>query len=67
VFRCTDSMLFSTEYLRRLAHTVLPFKEIIDWEMNFQLMLHRGKALWADPPLAEQGTCYSRIITSLPA
>jgi hypothetical protein len=67
VFRCTDSMLFSTQYLRRLAHTVLPFKEIIDWEMNFQLMLHRGIALWADPPLAEQGTCYSRIVTTLPA
>jgi hypothetical protein len=67
VFRCTDSMLFSTEYLRRLAHTVLPFKEIIDWEMNYQLMLHRGTALWADPPLAEQGTCYSRLITTLPA
>jgi hypothetical protein len=67
VFRCTDSMLFSTEYLRRLARTVLPFKEIIDWEMNYQLMLHRGKALWADPPLAEQGTCYSRLITTLPA
>jgi len=67
VFRCTDSMLFTTEYLRRLARTVLPFKEIIDWEMNFQLMLHRGVALWADPPLAEQGTCYSRIVTTLPA
>ena len=67
VFRCTDSMLFSTEYLRRLSQTILPFKEIIDWEMNFQLMLHRGKALWADPPLAEQGTCYSRLITTLPA
>jgi hypothetical protein len=67
VFRCTDSMLFSTGYLRRLAHTVLPFKEIIDWEMNFQLLLHRGVALWADPPLAEQGTCYSRIVTTLPA
>ena len=67
VFRCTDSMLFSTEYLHRLSHTIIPFKEIIDWEMNFQLMLHRGKALWADPPLAEQGTCYSRLITTLPA
>ena len=67
VFRCTDSMLFSTGYLRRLAHTVFPFKEIIDWEMNYQLMLHRGVALWADPPLAEQGTCYSRILTTLPA
>lgn len=67
VFRCTDSMLFTLDYLRRLSKTMLPFKEIIDWEMNFQLMLHRGKALWADPPLAEQGTCYSRMLTSLPA
>jgi len=67
VFRCTDSMLFTTEYLHRLSHTILPFKEIIDWEMNFQLMLHKGQALWADPPLAEQGTCYSRVETTLPA
>jgi hypothetical protein len=67
VFRCTDSMLFTTGYLSRLATTVLPFKEIIDWEMNYQLMLHKGVALWADPPLAEQGTCNSRLMSSLPA
>ena len=67
VFRCTDSMLFKTEYLRKISKTFLPFREIIDWEMNFQMMLHRGTALWADPPLAEQGTCYGRILTSLPS
>jgi hypothetical protein len=67
VFRCTDSMLFTTDYMKRLNSTFLPFREIIDWEMNYQLMLHGGKALWADPPLAEQGTCNSRLITSLPA
>lgn len=66
VFRCTDSMLFSTGYLRRLATTVMPFKEIIDWEMNYQLMRHKGVALWADPPLAEQGTCNARMLSSLP-
>ena len=66
VFRCTDSMMFTTSYLRKLATTVMPFKEIIDWEMNYQLMLHKGTALWADPPLAEQGTCNSRLSTSLP-
>jgi hypothetical protein len=66
VFRCTDSMMFTTEYLRRLSTTVIPFREIIDWEMNYQLMLHKGKALWADPPLAEQGTCNARLMTSLP-
>jgi hypothetical protein len=67
VFRCTDSMLFTTDYMKRLNGTFLPFREIIDWEMNYQLMLHKGKALWADPPLAEQGTCNSRLLTSLPA
>ena len=67
VFRCTDSMLFTSDYMKRLNGTFLPFREIIDWEMNYQLMKHQGKALWADPPLAEQGTCNSRLITSLPA
>jgi hypothetical protein len=67
VFRCTDSMLFKSDYMKRLQRTFIPFKEIIDWEMNYQLMLHKGVALWADPPLAEQGTCNSRLITSLPA
>jgi len=67
VFRCTDSMLFTTEYMRRLNRTFLPFREIIDWEMNYQLMINGGKALWADPPLAEQGTCNARLVTSLPA
>jgi hypothetical protein len=67
VFRCTDSMLFTTDYMKRLNRTFLPFREIIDWEMNYQLILHQGTALWADPPLAEQGTCNARLVTSLPA
>jgi hypothetical protein len=67
VFRCTDSMLFTTDYLERLSKTMIPFKEIIDWEMNFQLLLNKGTALWADPPLAEQGTCFQRMVSSLPA
>lgn len=68
VFRCTDSMLFSRRFLERLSKSIVPFKEIIDWEMNFQLgFLHGAQALWADPPLVEQGTCYNRMATSLPS
>ncbi len=67
VFRCTDSMLFTTGFMKRLAKTYLPFKEIIDWEMNFQLAHNRGVPLWADPPLAEQGTWNNRLATSLPS
>lgn len=67
VFRCTDSMMFRTDFLRKVVQTFLPFREIIDWEMNFQNLVHQGKALWADPAIVEQGTCYGRILTSLPA
>jgi len=66
VFRCTDSMLFKTDFLRRISPTVLPFKEIVDWEMNYQCMRHGGRPFWADPPLVEQGTCNARLMSSLP-
>lgn len=67
VFRCTDSMLFRVEFLRKVIQTILPFRECLDWELNYQLALHKGKALWADPPLAEQGTCRFRESSLLPA
>ena len=67
VYRCTDSMMFQLPYLEKLVTTFIPFREIIDWEMNYQNLLHKGIALWADPPLAEQGTCFARLISSLPA
>ena len=67
VYRCTDSMMFTLPFLQKLEKTFIPFREIIDWEMNYQNLLHGAVALWADPPLAEQGTCYSRLTSSLPA
>jgi len=67
VYRCTDSMMFQLSFLEKIEKTFIPFREIIDWEMNYQNMIHNGVALWADPPLAEQGTCYCRMTTSLPA
>jgi len=67
VYRCTDSMMFQLSYLEKLQATFIPFREIIDWELNYQHLLHNSKALWADPPLAEQGTCFHRYISSLPA
>ena len=65
MFRCTDSMMFSGKYLKKLATTLLPFRECLDWEMNFQMILHQGNGLWADPPVSEQGTCFRRYATGL--
>lgn len=67
VFRCTDSMLFQVSFLRKIVSTLLPFRECLDWELNVQTMVHKGKAFWADPPLAEQGTAVGRQETTLAA
>jgi hypothetical protein len=67
VYRCTDSMLFHVSYLERILHTMQPFRECLDWELNIQNMHHRGLSLWADPPLVEQGTCCGRLETTLTA
>ena len=60
MFRSCESMLFSGKFLKRLVTTFLPFRECLDWELNFQLALHKGKALWADPPITEKGSTFGR-------
>ena len=65
VFRCTDSMLLSGEFIRGLAKSLIPFNDALDWELNFQAMLHGATSLWADPPLVEQGTTRNREDTLL--
>jgi hypothetical protein len=67
VFRCCDSMLFSRAFLEKVWQTLVPFREPLDWEMNVQMLLHKGTSLWADPPLAEPGTARNRFVSSLPA
>lgn len=67
VYRCTDSMLFRVDYLRKVLTTIVPFRECLDWEMNIQHMHHKSVALWADPPLVEQGTSCHRLVTHLVA
>jgi len=66
-FRCTDSMLFQTRIFEKICQTLIPFRDCLDWEMNFQFLVHGGKALWAEPHLVEQGTTKNRAITYLPA
>ena len=66
VFRCTDSMLISRRFLEKLRRTLLPFRECLDWELNFQMILHKGISLWVDPPLVEPGSGRWRFLSLLP-
>jgi len=49
--RGTNSMLLNMRFIENLQKTFLPFKEPLEWELNFQMLLHKGVALWCNPPL----------------
>lgn len=55
-FRCTDSMIFSRRFLENLNKTLIPFRDCLDWELNYQHYLHGARVWWAEPHLIEQGT-----------
>jgi hypothetical protein len=62
-----DSTPFKVSLLEKFVQAILPFRECSYRELNYQLALHQGKALWADPPLAEQGSGRNRDASLLPA
>ncbi len=55
-FRCTDSMLFGQRFIAFLAQRLLPFRDCLDWELNYRLHEYQGKAFWAEPHLIEQAS-----------
>jgi GR25 family glycosyltransferase involved in LPS biosynthesis len=67
VFRCCDSMLLRKKFMEKLLYTFFPIRECLDWEMNLQMLAHKGISYWADPPLVEAGTNRNRVLTNLPA
>jgi hypothetical protein len=67
VFRCTDSMLFRTDIFNKIINTILPFRDCMDWELNFQFLVHGGKGLWAEPHLVEQESEKNKCVSTLPS
>ena len=55
-FRCTDSMLFNQRFIHYLYNNLIPFRDCLDWELNYRLYALQGKAFWAEPHIVEQGS-----------
>jgi hypothetical protein len=53
-------MILKGDFVQKLSKTIFPFRESLDWELNFHALLNGYKSLWADPPLVEQGAAYGR-------
>ena len=54
--RTTDAMIVRGTMLEKIVSTYFPFAEILDWELNYQLELHKSRSLWLDPPILRQGS-----------
>jgi hypothetical protein len=54
--RCTDSMVFRVPMLAKILETLFPCAEALDWELNFQLVLHNARSWWLHPPVTRQGS-----------
>lgn len=63
--RTTDAMIFKVEMLEKIVTTFIPFAEIIDWELNYQLTLHGSRSFWLDPPIIRQGSATGDYKTTL--
>ncbi len=55
-FRCTDSMLLSRDFIKHLAENLLPFRDCLDWELNYRLLEFKGAPYWPEPHLFEQAS-----------
>jgi hypothetical protein len=64
-FRCTDSMLLNHEFIEYLYKNLIPFRDCLDWELNYRLYAAQGKAYWAEPHIVEQGTLKGLDVSSL--
>lgn len=64
-FRTTDSMLFKTDFLRKIRRTAFPCRECLDWELNYQCMINNGRAFWIEPHIVEQQSLKGILTSSL--
>lgn len=54
--RTTDAMIFKTDILKKVMTTFFPFAEVLDWELNYHLTIHKSRSFWLDPPIIKQGS-----------
>lgn len=54
--RTADAMIFKVNMLEKIVRTLFPFAEVLDWELNYQLSLHKSISYWLDPPIIRQGS-----------
>lgn len=54
--RCTGAFVVTKKACQELLTTLIPFTLPIDWELNYQLYIHKHNVYWFEPALVKQGS-----------
>jgi len=54
--KCTDSYLITLSATNKIMKTIFPLTFPIDFELNYQLLMHDLRVYWWEPPLVKQGS-----------
>ena len=54
--KCTDSYCIKNTSAEKILNTIIPFSLPMDWELNYQMLLHDMNVYWWEPPLVIQGS-----------
>jgi len=54
--RTCDAMIFKGALLKKITDSFFPCADVLDWELNYHLNLHKARCLWLDPPILSQGS-----------
>ncbi len=63
--RTTDAMIFKVDMLKKIYSTYFPVAEVLDWELNYHLSVHKSRSFWLDPPIIKQGSAIGVYKTML--
>lgn len=64
--KCTDSYIITPDAAKKLYSTMSSEINLaIDWELNYQMMIHDLNVFWLEPPIVRQGSQDGTWISSI--
>jgi len=63
--KCTDCYIVTPSAAKKLSSSLRETHLPIDWELNYQMMIHDLKVFWHEPPITRQGSQDGSFVSSI--
>lgn len=62
---CAEAYLLKPSIASKIVNSIIPFQNVSDWEIAYQLYLHDAKTYWWNPSLVTQGSRNGKFESTL--